>query len=98
MHLHLAGPLQRLEGGDGTHQLHAVVGGLALAARELLARAVVIEDGAPAAGARIAGAGPVRMHDHLVRGHVGAFASRSSRGSLKETFSSRSVTVSTLTS
>ena len=98
MHLHLAGPLQRFECRDRPHQLHAVVGGVGLATRKLLARAVVVEDHTPATGARIAGAGSVRMHDHLVHRHGVAGTSRNSRGSLKETFSSLSVTCSTLTS
>ncbi len=54
-----AGPRQRLQRADGGHQLHAVVGGQRLAARDFLLDAVEGEDGAPAAGARIAGTGAV---------------------------------------
>ena len=55
------------------------------------------QEGAPAAGPRIPGAGAVGMHDHPWRAHAWAGASRNSRGSLKETSSSRSVTFSTVT-
>src|SRR5690606_28206956 len=51
--------LQRVQRLDRRHQLHAVVGGVGLAARQLLLHAVEAQDRAPAAGAGIAGAGPV---------------------------------------
>ena len=96
VHLDRAGPLQAFQCHDGRHQLHAVVGGQRLAARQFLARAVVIEDDAPAARTRISRTGAIGMDDNLVRRHAAGMASRNSRGSLNDTFSSRSVTFSTV--
>ncbi len=59
MHLDRARTIERFQRHDRRHQLHAVVGGLRLAAGKLLARAVIVENGAPAAGAGIAGTGAV---------------------------------------
>src|SRR5690606_27995210 len=58
---------QGFEGGNGRHQLHAVVGGQRLAALEFLAVTVPDQDGTPAAGARIPGAGAVRVDFDLFR-------------------------------
>src|SRR5579883_457765 len=54
-----AGALQRFQRGDRRHHLHAVVGGLVGAARQLLLDGAVAQDGAPAAWPRIAAAGSV---------------------------------------
>ena len=59
---HLTGLLQGLEGGDRPGELHAVVGGLRLSAGHLLLMGAVHQDGAPAPGSRIAGAGPVGVN------------------------------------
>src|SRR5581483_8476086 len=56
---HRAGLAQRLQGGDRRHHLHAVVGGERFAATEFFLVAVPLQQGAPAAGARIAAAGAV---------------------------------------
>ena len=45
-----AGVIEGFKCRNGTHQLHAVVGGLRLAARQLLFDAVPAQDGTPAAG------------------------------------------------
>src|SRR5262249_28999950 len=55
----LARSLQGAQGGDRGHQLHAVVGGFGLAAGQLLFDIAITQDGAPAAGAGIAGAGAI---------------------------------------
>jgi hypothetical protein len=52
-------PLERFQRRDRGHQLHAVVGGVRLAALELLLMIAEGENRAPAAGPRIAGAGAV---------------------------------------
>jgi hypothetical protein len=59
----LAGPLQGLQGRDGRHQFHAVVGGIGLTAAEFLAVPAPHEDGTPAAGAGISRAGAVGIDD-----------------------------------
>ena len=59
---HLTGLLQGLEGGDRPGELHAVGGGLRLSAGHLLLMGAVHQDGAPAPGSRIAGAGPVGVN------------------------------------
>jgi len=62
-----AGPFQRLQRHDGRHQFHAVVGGQSLAAPEfLLMAAAGLQDGAPAAGARVALAGAVGVDDDVI--------------------------------
>src|SRR5690606_14532875 len=61
--------LQGFQRHDGRHQLHAVVGGFGLAAGELLLLALVDEERTPAAGARIARAGTVRIDRHAIRAH-----------------------------
>src|SRR6266850_1664875 len=53
---HPARTLERVERADHRGELHPVVGGLRLAAPELLFRALGAQQGAPAAGARIAAA------------------------------------------
>jgi hypothetical protein len=101
MDLDLAAALERLERGDRRHQLHAVVGGHGLAARQLLLGAAGAQYGAPAAGARIARAGAVGEDVDRVRvAHAASCPAslRSSRGSLNDTDSSRVRTVSTVTS
>ena len=55
-------------------QFHAVVGGFRLAAGQFLARAVVVEDGAPAAGAGIARTGAIGVNDDLVFASCGRLA------------------------
>src|SRR6267378_8471148 len=57
--VHGAGSLERLERRDRGHQLHAVVGGVRLAALELLLVVPEAEDRAPTARPGIAGAGAV---------------------------------------
>ena len=57
------GALERLQRRDGGEQLHAVVGGLRLAALQLLAVLAGDENGAPAAGPRISRAGAVGVDD-----------------------------------
>ena len=57
------------EGGDDAHELHAVVRRRLLAAGELLAAAVVLQDRAPAPRAGIAGAGAVGVDGDVF--HVG---------------------------
>src|SRR5258708_10173680 len=64
-----AGPLERLERRDRGHQLHAVVGGVGLAALELLDPIPERQDRAPAARPGIAGAGPIRMDDDVRFAH-----------------------------
>ena len=60
-----ARPLERFQGGDRRHHLHAVVGGVEFAALELLLAVAEGEDGAPAAGTGIAGAGAVGVNDDV---------------------------------
>src|SRR5262245_29744656 len=63
------GSLQRFQRRDRGHQLHAVVGGVRLAALELL---LVIAEGknrAPPAGPRIAGAGAIGVDDYVRLDH-----------------------------
>src|SRR5258707_329389 len=55
-----AGSFQRLDGSDRPHQLHAVVGGGGLEARELALLSAIPEDGAPTARSRVPAAGAVR--------------------------------------
>src|SRR5262245_5741232 len=60
-----AGFLQRLQRGDRRHQLHAVVGGVRLAALQFLLDLAEPEDRAPAAGTGISGAGAVGEDRHM---------------------------------
>src|SRR5262249_9106705 len=62
-------PLQRFERGDRRHQFHAVVGGVRLAALELLFVIAEGEDRAPAARPRIAGAGTIGVDDDVRLAH-----------------------------
>src|SRR6202044_1402946 len=57
------GFFQRLPRRDRRHQLHAVVGGVGLAALHLFFDVAEFENGAPPARARIARAGAVGMDD-----------------------------------
>ena len=57
--LHHAGLLQAGQGPDDAGKLHAVVGGVRRAAGQLLFHAVPLQDGPPAPGSGIAGAGAV---------------------------------------
>src|SRR5215472_4213215 len=54
---HDGGTLQGLERGDGSHQLHAIVGGGPLPALELALMRACAQHRAPAAGAGITAAG-----------------------------------------
>src|SRR5262245_23871693 len=63
---HAARPPERLERADHRGELHAVVGGGALAAEHFPLRAVQPDDGAPAARPRIAAAGAVAEYVHGV--------------------------------
>ena len=65
-----ARPLERFERGDRGHQLHAVVGGLRLAAFEFLLAIAEGQDRAPAARARIARAGAVGVDDDVRLAHA----------------------------
>src|SRR5262245_48595736 len=56
---HLARPLQCLQPTDGGHQLHAVVGGGGLAARQLALAAAQSQNRGPAARARVSAAGAI---------------------------------------
>ena len=58
-----AGPLQRFQRRDRRHQLHAVVGGVRLAALQLLLDVAEFQDRAPAARPGIARAGAVGVDD-----------------------------------
>ena len=64
-----ARPLERRERRDCGHELHAVVGGVRLAALELLHVLASRENGAPAARAGIAGAGAVGVDDDVRLAH-----------------------------
>src|SRR3546814_12460146 len=55
-----ARPLQRLQGGNCGNELHAVVGGRGVAARQFPLGRTGPEDSTPTAGPRIAAAGAVR--------------------------------------
>src|SRR5579859_4914836 len=66
--LDVTGALEDLQGLDGGLQLHAVVGGLRLAAPALALVALEHQQRAPAARAGIAAAGTVRV-DHHARRH-----------------------------
>ena len=59
-----AGLFQRLQRRDRRHQLHAVVGGVGLAALHLFLDVAEFENGAPAAWAWIARAGAVGVDDN----------------------------------
>ena len=72
-----ARPLQRFERGDRRHQLHAVVGGVRLAAFELLLVIAEGQDRAPAARAGIARAGAVGVDDDVRQ--LRSFTARSLR-------------------
>src|SRR5262249_47910942 len=78
---HAARALQRLERPDHRHQLHAVVGGVGLAAVDFLLGAFGAQDRAPAAGAGVAAAGAVAvdLHDIVTR-HDGFGASAGTPG------------------
>src|SRR5205085_8525370 len=78
------------------HQLHAVVGGERLAAGKLLLARARANDDAPAAGARIALAGPVG--EHLDFGQRVAHAASRPAGSLNTIRSSTPSTGSSVTS
>ena len=65
-----ARPLERLERRDRRHQLHAVIGGIELAAFEFLFAVAEREDRAPAPRTRIARAGAVGMHDDMRQGRT----------------------------
>src|SRR5690606_16882640 len=93
--LHPAGPLQRLQPLDRRRQLHAVVGGERLAARQFLLARARANDDAPAARPRIALAGAVR--EHLDVGEVGAHAASRPAGSLNTIRSSTPSTGSSVT-
>src|SRR5277367_1151502 len=62
-----AGLFQRLQRRDRRHQLHAVVGGVRLAALQFLFGIAEFEDRAPAAGPGISRAGAVGEHRHVGR-------------------------------
>jgi hypothetical protein len=64
-----AWPLQRFQRGNCCHQFHAVVRRLRLAAHQLLLMIAESENGAPAARARIARAGTIRVNGHVLLGH-----------------------------
>src|SRR6266700_1270705 len=61
----LAGLLQRLQRRDRRHQLHAVVGGVRLAALQFLFDLAEFQDRAPAARTRIARTGAVGVDDDV---------------------------------
>src|SRR5260221_6952676 len=54
-----AWPRQRLQSGNCSHQLHAIVGGVSFATFEFLFTVAESEDGPPTPGPRISGAGAV---------------------------------------
>ena len=64
-----AGPLERFERRNRRHQLHAVVGGVGLAAPHLFDMIAEGEDRAPTARPRIAGAGAVGVNDDVRFAH-----------------------------
>src|SRR5690606_34877795 len=61
--LDLHRPLERLQGADRRHELHAVVGGEVLAAGQLALRALPAEHRRPAARAGIAAAAAIGVDD-----------------------------------
>src|SRR5262245_28753262 len=69
MNVDETGPLERFQRRDRGHQLHAVVGGMRLAAPELPFVIAEGENRAPAAGPRITGAGAIGVHDHVGLAH-----------------------------
>lgn len=73
---HLARLLEQRKGADDRHQLHAVVGGLRLAAADGALQRLVAQNRAPAAGAGVAAARAVGkngdlLHDVLPLRHRG---------------------------
>src|SRR5690242_21372642 len=56
--------LERAKALDRSGQLHPLIGGGVLAARQLPLAAVLDDEDAPAAGPGVARAGTVRVHDH----------------------------------
>lgn len=63
--LDLAAAIKRFQSLNRSHQLHSVICGLALAAMQGFAGTTVAEHNAPAAGARIAFAGAIGIHNYL---------------------------------
>src|SRR3979409_2605546 len=76
--LHSAGTLERLEGADRRGELHAVIGGVGLAAVELALGSPGAQQHAPAARARIAAACPVAEDLHHLSIHESCESAASS--------------------
>jgi hypothetical protein len=97
MHFHFARPIDAFKRHNCAGEFHAVVGGFGFAAGKFLARAVV---------ARMAPQPPgpgfptcaIRVNNNLFAVMRRLLRRRNSRGNLKDTFSSRSTTFSTVTS
>ena len=68
--LHLAGLLQKLQSGDHGGELHAVVGGVGLAAGNFPFVRAIHQDGSPAPGTRVPGAGAVGIDGNSF--HIGS--------------------------
>ena len=98
MHLNITSTLQSIQRLYGRFQLHAVIGALWLAAINFFARAVIVQNSTPAAGAGIARTSTIGVNDNFTFAHRAGWAGRSSRGNLNDTFSSRKTTFSTDTS